>query len=310
MTLSDLPTAADLARFSLAAQHPLTLNWADTSERLSRLAGGHVFDLQLATDLDLAGQRAAFLNAGPAAPEYLNHWVYVHSDLHAMLSIRFKGLDVSKPFMEVSVTSRPVVPADLAALCAAAQVYHAFRPPRLRFWSAAPQTVWADLAPDRRVLAAPLPDLRGGAVPGGLTLRPTVDAAQYAEACAAYASVDADHPGHPEQARILSEDDLHKTIAAGTMFDVLWQGQWAGYVGTQAYSQLGLDAQVIQEVLLAPHVRGRRLGTALSTLLARHLPGERQVLSGTIHGHNRGALQAARGAGRHDVGGWWWVPLG
>ena len=65
----------------------------------------------------------------------------------------------------------------------------------------------------------------------------------------------------------------------------------------------------MQELLLAPHARGHGLGAALSTLLARHLPDPAQVLSGTIHGRNRGALNAATRAGRHDVGGWWWAPL-
>ncbi len=93
------------------------------------------------------------------------------------------------------------------------------------------------------------------------------------------------------------------------MFGVHWRGAWAGYAGTLAHPQLGLDAQVVQELLLAPHARGQGLGAALSTLLARSLPDPAQVLSGTIHGRNRGALRAATHAGRQDVGGWWWAPL-
>ena len=64
---------------------------------LERLAEIHEFDLQLATDLELAGQRADFLNVGQDAEAFLNRWVSVPPDLHAMLSIRFQGLDVTKP---------------------------------------------------------------------------------------------------------------------------------------------------------------------------------------------------------------------
>ena len=53
----------------------------------------------------------------------------------------------------------------------------------------------------------------------------------------------------------------------GTMFDVHWRGAWAGYAGTLAYPQLGLDAQVVQELLLAPHARGHGLGAALRARL-------------------------------------------
>ena len=306
---ADLPTAAELAAFTLAAQHPATHDWLDRAARLGNLTDEHEFDLQLATDLDLAARRAEFLNAGPAAPAYLNRWVTVSADLHAMLSIRFEGLDVTKPFVDVSVTSRPVTRADLPALADAARVYAAFHPPRLRVWSAASMGDWADLDPDRRVLAAPVADLRGPPVPDGLTLTPTPDTSRHADAQAAYDAVDAAHPHHPHEARLLSTEDLQECIDAGTMFDVHWRGEWAGYAGTLAHPQLGLDAQVVQEFLLAPHARGHGLGAALSTLLARHLPDPAQVLSGTIHGRNRGALNAATRAGRQDVGGWWWAPL-
>ncbi|CAM3845620.1 hypothetical protein [Deinococcus frigens] len=307
MISENLPTAADLARFSLAAQHPLTLEWCSESERLANLVEEHAFDLQLATDLKLAGKRAEFINVGPPVEAYLNRWVTVSPDLDAMLSIRFRGMDVGKPFVDVSVTSRPVVAADLPALVGAAgREYQGFNAPRIRIWSAA--ETFSDLRPDQRVLAAPLAGLGGGEVAPDLSLRPTANLSNYAAAQAAYAAVDAAHPKHPGQARLLSKEDLQDTIDAGTMFDVIWRGEWSGYAGTLPETQVGLPAQVVQEMLLAPHARGHGLGSSLSTLLARHLPADGRALSGTIHGENRGALTVARRAGRHDIGGWWWVP--
>ncbi|OLV17920.1 hypothetical protein [Deinococcus marmoris] len=307
MISEHLPTPAELARFSLAVQHPLTLNWCPEPERLANLAGEHAFDLQLATDLELAGKRAEFINVGPPAEAYLNRWVTVSPGLDAMLSIRFKGMDVGKPFVDVSVTSRPVLAQDFPALIESAlREYGDFPPPRLRIWSAAEG--FSGLRPDQRVLAAPLAELAGGEVAPELSLKPTADLSNYADAQAAYAAVDAAHPKHPGQAGLLSEEDLQDTIDAGTMFDVIWRGGWSGYAGTLPETQLGLSAQVVQEMLLAPHARGHGLGSSLSILLARHLPADGRVLSGTIHGENRGAQTAARRAGRHDIGGWWWVP--
>ncbi len=308
MISENLPPAAELARFSLAEQHPLTLNWCPEPERLANLAEEHAFDLQLATDLELAGKRAEFINVGPPAQAYLNRWVTVSPGLDAMLSIRFKGMDVGKPFVDVSVTSRPVLAQDFPALIESAlRKYGDFHPLRIRIWSAA--ETFADLRPDQRVLAAPLAELGGREAAPGLRLKPTADLSHYADAQAAYAAVDAAHPKHPGQAGLLSEEDLQDTINAGTMFDVVWCGGWSGYAGTLPEIQLGLSAQVIQEMLLAPHARGHGFGSSLSTLLARHLPADGRVLSGTIHGENRGAQMAARRAGRHDIGGWWWVPM-
>ncbi len=120
--------------------------------------------------------------------------------------------------------------------------------------------------------------------------------------------MEAAHLKHPDQAGLLSKKELQKTIEAGTMFDVIWHGEWSGYAGTLAKTTNGLPAQSVQEMLLAPHARGHGFGASLSILLARHLSADGRVLSGTVHGENRGAWMAARRAGRHDVGGWWWMP--
>lgn len=304
------PTAADLAAMSLTAQHPLTQGWVDDAARLELLTEEHAFDRQLATDLELAGKRATHFRPGLAAETFLNCWVSVSPELDAMFSIRFKGLDPEKPFVDASVTSRPLVAADLPAVSAAAlEVYGVLRPQRLRVWSAAEAGAFPGTRPDMRVLAAPLAELRGREIPGELSLRPTADLAHHAGAVAAYAAVDARHPEHTGQARVIDEDDLQACIEAGTMFDVFWLGEWSGYAGVLAKSKHGLPAYSIQELLLVPQARGQGLGPHLTTLLAHALPDDTRVLLGTIHGENRGALRAALSAGRHDVGGWSWIPL-
>ncbi|MDB5044435.1 MAG: hypothetical protein JWQ08_485 [Deinococcus sp.] len=289
-----LPTASALARFSLAAQHPLSLSWCSETERLSNLADEHAFDLQLATDLELAGERVQRMNISQPPQAFLNQWLSVLPDLEAMLSIRFEGGNSEKPFMDVSATSRPVLAADLPALSALAHhTYAVFNPQRLRFWSSAEVGAFAGTQPDMRVLAAPVRELQGCPTPPELSLRPTLDTSQLEAAREAYADVDRLHPAHPGQARILSEEDLQETIEAGTMFDVLRNGEWAGYVGVLPKPKHGLNAYSVQELILSPTCRGGGYGAALTTLLAQALPEGDRVLLGTIHAQNRGARQAA-----------------
>ena len=306
--LLPLLTPDDLARFSLGCQRPLA--WASETERLKNLTAEHAFDLQLATDLDIATRRAEHFALGLPPAAYLNRWVTVSGDLQAMLSIRFRGLDVNQPFVDVSVTTRPVNENDFAALREAAKrEYAAFNAPRLRFWSADGLGDFPETTPDMRALAAPLRDLRDQTVPEGLILTPTGDDQHYAEAQTAYAAVDARHPDHPGQASLLSREDLADVIEAGHMFDVLWNGVWSGYAGTLPEMKHGFPAQTVQELVLTPRARGHGLGSALSTLLARHLPDDGRVLYGTIHSENTGARAAALAAGRQDIGGWHWLPL-
>ncbi|ANE44821.1 hypothetical protein SU48_06485 [Deinococcus puniceus] len=227
-----------------------------------------------------------------------------------MLSIRFEGGNPDKPFVDVSATSRPVLPADLPVLSASAQqTYGVFNPQRLRFWSSAEAGAFVGTQPDMRVLAAPVRDLQPRPTPPELSLRPTLDTSQLAAAREAYADVDRLHPAHPGQARIFSEEDLQETVDAGTMFDVLRNGEWVGYVGVLPKPKHGLNAYSLQELILASACRGRGYGAALTTLLAQALPQGDRVLLGTIHADNRGARQAALQAGRVDIGGWSWLPL-
>lgn len=305
-----LPSTLALARFSLAAQHPVSLEWCSETQRLGNLADEHAFDLQLATDLELAANRAQRMNSAQPPESFLNRWLSVQSDLEAMLSIRFEGGNPEKPFVDVSATSRPVLAADLPVLAALAQqIYGAFGPPRLRFWSSAEAGAFGGTQPDMRVLAAPVRELLGRPSPPELSLRPTLDTSQLEAAREAYADVDRLHPAHPGQARILSEEDLQETIEAGTMFDVLRHGEWAGYVGARLETLCGLPAYVVQELILVAGARGNGFGAFLTPMLAGHLPEQDRVLMGTIHAENKGSLQSALRAGRHDIGGWSWLPL-
>lgn len=308
MTEKTLPALAELARYSLQVQHPLTRQWLDDAQRLELLHQEHAFDRQLATDLDIARQRAQHFDVRPPAEAFLNRWVQASDDLEVMLSMRYQGLDVNKPFVDVSITTRPVTEMDLPALLdAALEVYGMFRPLKLRFWSPEPLGHFAGTRPDMRLIAAPTAELRQRQTPPELTLTPTLDLRHYPQAQEAYAAQAARHPNHPEQARLQSREDMQEAVDAGSMFDVLLNGVWSGYVGTLLEIKAGLPVHLVQEMLLTPEARGRGYGPYLSTLLAQHLPGDGRVLLGDIHGENLGAQRAAKAAGRHDIGGWSWV---
>lgn len=297
----------DLAAVSLAMLHPTVLGWQ--TGQLARLADAHQGDLELATSLEIARMRAEhFSLPGAEAEHYLNRWQPVSADLTALLSIRFEGMDRHKPFVDLSGLSRPWTTADLPALAAAAlEVYGRFAPRYLRLTSPLAPDALPGLGRDYRFLTAPLAELAvAPALPPELSLRHTMDDRHYTEAMAAYSAVEAEHAAHPEQARLLSRDDLAECIGAGLMYDVWAADRWVGYVGVLPEEHLGLAVYTIQELLLTPEARGRGFGAALTTLLARALLKEAEpnrVLFGTIHADNAGAYAAARRAGRLDVGG-------
>lgn len=309
-----LPDARELASYTLEAQHPLTRTWVVDARRTQRLAESHELDVLLAVDMDIASRRAERFAPHLQPEALLNRWVEVSDDLYAMLSIRFEGEDVRKPFVDSTPLSRPVTRADLPALRQAVrEVFGQFAPGYVRMWSAEPSGHFEDCIPDKRFMAGEISLLRRreSSIPSVLNLKAASSAANYERACRAYHAIRAVHPEHVTQASLQSIDDLRECAEAGLLFDVQVDGQWAGYVGVMRNHQdaLGLPAYVVQELVLADEYRGRGYGSHLTTLLACALSDGETVLIGTIHANNRGAMQAALSAGRVDVGGWFQVAL-
>lgn len=310
----DVPTARELAGYSLEARHPLTRRWVDDSTHLALLSESHELDVQLTTDLDIAAVRAERFAPGHPPVAMLNRWVQVTEALYAMVSMRYESGDPLKPFVDATPLSRPLRVDDLPSLARAAdRTYGPLNPRYLRLWSAAAPGSFAGADPDKRFLAAPIRSLRAGfgrREPVGLAISPARTLDEYDRAREAYAAVDTAHPEHLDQAGLQSCEDLQQSLRDGTLFDVTVSGAWAGYVAaTHHRDSLGLPARVVQEIILTPEFRGRGYGAHLSTLLARALPDEPPLLVGSIHAANRGALQAAEIAGRLDVGGWMQVRL-
>ena len=307
-----LPSAQELAEYRLSAQHPLTRQWVADDVRLELLAAECADDLLLATDQQIAASRAERFAPGQPAQLLMNRWLDIGDGLSAMLSMRYEGLDVTLPFVDASLTSRPVETDDLVRLRdAAMETYGSLAPRYLRLWDPRPDGAISGTVADRRNLAAPLPELRAGPnPPPQLRLQAAQTATRYEELVAAYAAVDGQHAHHPREAKVQPREDMEESAAAGTLFDVLLEGEWAGYVGAVPEGDtLGMPAWVVQELALAPNARGQGLGRYLSGMLARELSDERPLLIGTIHADNRGAHSAALAAGRHDVGGWVQIPL-
>ncbi|WP_405062292.1 GNAT family N-acetyltransferase [Kribbella sp. NBC_01505] len=303
-------TAAELAGFTLARQHPLTRGWADDETRLRLLTESHEDpDILLANSLEVAELRTERFAPGQPVESMLNYWL-PSGDLHAMFSMRFEGGDTTKPFVDATPMTRSPQPEDLQALKQSAlEIYGMHKPRYLRLWSADPELPGTE--PDRRFLAAPIRELRPTDVPSGLELKQVATVDHYDEAKQAYADVDAQHPHHVVEAGIQDREDLQETADEGLLFDITVHGEWAGYAAAvvKPEDSLGLPAYVVRDLILTKKHRGHGYGRHLSHLLAQALPDPTHVLIGTIHAANHGARTAALTAGRQEIGAWLQLPL-
>jgi hypothetical protein len=95
----NIPTAEQLAAFSLSQQHPVTTSWCEPDQRLRLLAREHEADVRMATDLDFAAARRDHFGPDVPVETFLNVWETL-GDLSVMLSMRYEGGDAHRPFVD------------------------------------------------------------------------------------------------------------------------------------------------------------------------------------------------------------------
>ncbi len=258
------------------------------------------------TDLEFARDDQHHMpHPGTTAPDYLNRWVTVSEDLEVLLGPRHRARDLSRPFVAVDVASRRIGHADLPALRAACLTkFPLFAPRSVVFWDWEQPDQWPEATPDMRLLAAPLGVVRARTTPTELTVTRAADLSFYDEYRMGYADLIQQRPEAGEWAQLTELQDLESLQQQDLVLEAHVDGEWAGLIAGQPRARSGLRGIEVNEILLLPRFRGRKLGAALSIALARHvrLP-DTDFLLGTVHWYNQAARSAARSAGRQDRGG-------
>jgi len=253
--------------------------------------------------------------------------------------IRFRGMDVSKPFVDVVATSLPPDAASLEFLCArVVPVYEEFSPKAVRVDVPDPDALVGQVLAqgwgaevDQYVVAGPVRGVRGrqaaavatdiadiadaadgAAVTGDVADRVALVAgtpeALYPEVVRCYERIEAGRPDLPAWARPSTREELTECAEEGLLFEVRIDDDPAGVVAARRDDDFGMTGFVVQEIVLRPEFLGRRWGRTVLTHLAEALPArEDDVLWGTIHADNTPSLRNATSVGREIVGGYVWL---
>lgn len=235
--------------------------------------------------------------------------------------IRFRGLDVTKPFVDIVATSLPPEPNALAELSAVVvPQYTGFGPRAMRVDAPAPDELvaavradarFAGAAVDQYTVAGLVSELRKRAKVAGherVALRPaTADASAQAIATM-YSEAEDQLPDLPLWATPSTVEELEECAAEGLLFEVTVDGVPAGATGARRDDDHGMTGFVVQDIVLDDTHRGRRLAPALLQRLLSELPAELgDVLWGSIHPDNQPSIRNALAIGREIVGGYVWI---
>lgn len=249
---------------------------------------------------------------------WANQRIQLPSGGWAVTGIRFRGRDVTKPFVDVIATSVTPDAAGLGELAAVLPAYAAFAPLCLRVHlpGAVRATTFpapADFVatPDQFVVAGPVAAVRerpGRPGSGAVALGP-IDPEEAAVRCAAiYADVRRTHPALGDWATPAEAEDLEDAADEALLFGVLVDGQPAGVVAAVREDAYGLTGFLVEEIALDTAHRGKRLGPVVLQRLAERLPaGPSDVLWGHVHPDNTPSLRNALASGREVVSTLVWI---
>ncbi len=267
-------------------------------------------DLALVGDTSWgAAVRDAVGLAVPDPLDWANRVVELPSGGWALTGIRFRGRDVSKPFVDVIATSVRPDAAGLAELGSVLEDARAFSP--LCFRVRLPGDLLrvralaghgSSVAPDQLVVAGPVSVIAGREqTPGAsaVELVPTTPEAAAPRVAAIYETVRRVTPDLDEWAAPADEDGLGDADEQGLLFEVVVDGRAAGVVAAARDDAYGFTGFVVEEIALDDDHRGQGLGPAVLRALARRLPAtEADVLWGHVHADNTPSLRGALASGR------------
>lgn len=235
--------------------------------------------------------------------------------------IRFRGLDVTKPFVDLVATSLPPTAESVAGLCdVVLPEYTAFSPRAVRVDAPDPDALVTEAAAhpsfaradvDQYVVAGLVVDLRArprAAQFDNVALAP-IAVEQAAEQTALfYRQVESERPDLPAWATPSTLEDLAECADEGLLFAVQVDGAPGGVVAARRDDDHVMTGFVVQEIVLGDGYRGRRLGAPVLQRLVHELPArEGDTLWGTIHPDNQPSLRNSRSIGRQVVGGYVWI---
>lgn len=249
-----------LLRYARHKVHPLVRRWTRAETLETNLRSELEVHLELLHSDVLA---AEFQHHCPVAgaEDYKNRLLNM-GGLELLTGIRFLGLDLNQPFVDVMYGSQPVW--TLGQLSAVRdvirQAFAVFKPKRVRVYlsSHGPQLEGDG---DKRLIAAPL---------GVMLAQPKFDSFDrvrlqqatsltfYPDYAAIYRELYKEQPELRAVARVEGEDDMQGYLDAGQLFEIFVDGGWAGVTAVYKDVNTGLSGFCVGVKLSSPERSGGR----------------------------------------------------
>ncbi len=303
--------------YAVAQTHPLIKSWYTPEELRDHWRTDVQRDAEEFFSDEFAAAFAGNCKTLGVPAAQFKHKLLETSTHRLIAGIRFFGMDINRPFVEVAQLNKP--PESNAERDEITNLLRAefalFKPTQWRVYQSSHlEYQFPDCEGDKRYLLGQLQTINALPKPEGLErirLEPAQDLDFYPRYVAMYQSLFAERPWMPDVSRQESFEDMRDYLTEDWLYEVFIDETWAGVTAVSPGFEVGAKGYYMIEIALEKTFRGQGLGVALQRrlvmLLAEKTTARSLALFGTIGAINTPMLKTATRVGRIDVGGYYWV---
>lgn len=272
-------------------------------------------DIRKGTDAGLAkGFREHCPVDGASENDYMIRHVQLATGLDLLTGIRFRGLDLNRPFVAILHRSKGFADGSQLrqAMDQLTQEFAIFSPKAVLFYCSSASDEYipdADTA-DKRILMGAIDDIASIPIDPSLTIKKATELDFYDQYRDEYAIVEKNAPDYLRAETAESEEDMRDCVEKHITYKVYMGGEFAGVFVVTKSTFLGADGYYVIENLLFEKFRGRKLADSLQSAVARELSAlGGKLLFGSIYPSNFPSYRAAIRSRRVDIGGNYMVSI-
>lgn len=239
---------------------------------------------------------------GPAAEDFRERILEVEKDKFIMAGIRFKGLNIKKPF--ISIIANFVITNNMLPILGELikNEFSVFKPVAFQFQLPSESELIApELEVDRYTIVGPVEDLIEHKLPDRTEKVELVELKTtefYDEYLNEYKIFHEKNPNLKDEVKPESLEDFKDSIANQLLYKIIIENKHAGIIAGSAFDYYGIQGVCILEEILYDSFKGKGLGAYLQKEFAKKLQGRYQLLWGTISSLNPPSLKTAFRNGR------------
>jgi hypothetical protein len=238
---------------------------------------------------------------GTEASHY-NYRLHQEDGLAFVSSIRFAGLSLAEPFIEILLWNQPLTSETLTLTTAIVKrEYSIFHPKRVKYFSALDQPIHADDREDFAFFIENTSTITSSDKPlryDDIELKPASSLDFYPDLVRIYDGLKDESP-HTLKPEPISS--LETSLKQGLVYEAFIKGQWAGMMSAQLLTERFYSGVFIVEEALDRQYRGQGYAPAMQRKFIDQLEGD-QLVFGEILWWNERSRRTAMRVGRKKCG--------